>query len=199
MTASEGQRRFAYPAYNGRRDHVRPDTFSGMSKSEKRDAGRAMTYLFLIDGGSITKAAPTLDSGRGRPLIFARDTGKTSDATYSRYFAGSRDGALAITGKRDHSKKAKAAFFNGGANHHATDTGVIGYTGPIKKDGTPRDGRNLSDDASARIRDTAAMRSGETTDRDERVTGEIIHIEWMSDPDAMRESERDWTPDRRAA
>jgi hypothetical protein len=70
MTASAQQRLFnQYPSGKA----FAPDIWHGRSKEEKRNSATALTYAFLLDGGTITKCPPA-KRGKGRPEIFKKDT-----------------------------------------------------------------------------------------------------------------------------
>jgi hypothetical protein len=196
MSASAGQRLWNLPPYHGPRQRVTLDTWYGLSKHEKSGYAALLTSIWHMDGGETKRPALSKSHGPGRPRIFQRDAGSTSTATYTRYFNGWRPSELAIIAAPD---RSKSAYYNAGQDRAgARDTGAIGYIGPVKNvdgDLAPRNGRNLADDAAARIRDTAAMRAGEVIKRDEFVTKEMKAIATMRDPDGLTFSASDeWNP-----
>jgi hypothetical protein len=86
MSASTQQRLFnQYPLRK-----YTTDIWHGWTKDQKRASTIALTYVFLIEDGQVTKAPPAKQRKGGRPSIFQKDA--PASAAYERwnrkYFAG---------------------------------------------------------------------------------------------------------------
>jgi len=124
-------------------------------KEEKRLSAIALTYSFLLEGGQITKVAPTKKRKGGRAEIFQKDTRASAahEGWNRKFFAGDdftqRGPRFTSKPISDKSADQRAVAHKAGASHVEFTGAVIEIAGKL----LPRSSRGVSRDAGDDIND----------------------------------------------